>query len=74
LWAGLPVLPFLLFYRRARLLGRHPAYLGPFVKSSFLVWLALAAWSLGEARGYWVGPYTPAQALPAHVAATLTAD
>jgi len=55
--AAMPVLPFLLFYRRALLVFQHPPYIGPFFISAPLVWLALLAWSIGEAQGYWAGSY-----------------
>jgi len=54
---GSGVLPFVLFYRRAQLVTQHSPYIVPFIKSAPLVWLALAAWSLGEAQGYGAGRY-----------------
>jgi glycosyltransferase involved in cell wall biosynthesis len=68
--AALPVLPFLLFYRRAMLVFQHPPYVGPFFKSAPLVWLALVAWSLGEVQGYWMGAYTDLTAVAARVLET----
>jgi glycosyltransferase involved in cell wall biosynthesis len=72
-WSGLWALPFVLFYRRAHLVTQHPPYIVPFIKSAPLVWLALAAWSLGEGQGYWAGAYTTsvaainlAQLIPAY--------
>jgi glycosyltransferase involved in cell wall biosynthesis len=61
--ASLPVLPFLLFYRRARLVLKHPPYLSAFITAAPLVWLALVAWSSGEAWGYLAGAYAPAKTI-----------
>lgn len=62
--AGLPVLPFLLFFRRAGFVRQHGPYLAPFIQAAPLIWLALAAWSLGEFMGYWAGASASVQNFP----------
>ncbi len=53
-FAGSPALPLLLAGRIARAAGRRR--LGPFLRALPFTVLFLAAWSAGEAAGYWRGP------------------
>ncbi len=47
-----PLLPFLLFGRIVRRVLQHPGAVVPFARTAPLVFLGLAAWSLGEMQGY----------------------
>ncbi len=60
-WLYLPgaaILPFLLTWRVARAVG--PRRRGPFLRALPITFAFLAAWSVGEAAGYALGPARPA--------------
>lgn len=57
LGCSLPMLPFLLFFRRAQSIFKHPPYVTPFIAAGPLIWLALGAWSVGEVQAYWAGAF-----------------
>jgi glycosyltransferase involved in cell wall biosynthesis len=58
---GSPALPFLLLARTAGRVLRSGAYRREFARTFPLVFLGLAAWSLGEAVGYVEGPGRPVE-------------